>query len=241
MTDLFDYMTDQVEEEEAVTTLEILPQCGLCIMIPATEDHDRQCFLLGQALHAANRYTSYDINRHIVILDPAVGGKAASLEETRAYSAVVQKNGFVFLVVDDAELARESGADGVLCNSLKKCSDARKILDENRIIGLRASTRAAAQSALSLELDFVQFRSDPHHGEPLTALLDWWVMTTDVPVSVEGDFDQENCAPYISGGATFIDASSQIWGHPSGNPMQGSVNMLDAIERHAREHKVVVN
>lgn len=236
MSDLFDY----ADEEKDVTELDAsggvgAPECGLLIALPKTGDHDRQCFQLGQALHAANRFSSYSINRHIVLFDPN-GDPEVSNDVRRAaqdYCTLTQRGGFVFLLLDDVQLAREIGADGVLCSSLKKCSDARKTLEEDRIIGLRASNRAAAQSALSLELDFVSFHAAPH-GEPLMDLLNWWGTATDTPSAIEGNFDQENCAAFIAGGATFIDASEQIWNHPSGNPMQGVVNMLDAIERHSR-------
>lgn len=52
------------------------------------------------------------------------------------------------------------------------------------------------------------------------------------PAAIEGQFDQENCEAFVRAGATFIQADHHIWTHPSGNVMQGVVNMLDAFERY---------
>jgi len=206
------------------------PECGLYIILHDTDDHGKQCFQLGQALHAANRFSSYDLNRHVVEYRPS-DVSADNRIHAKAYCETAQKNGFIFLVFDAPELARDVGADGVLCSSIKKCSDARKILPDTAIIGLRCTTRAAAQSALSLELDFVSFYSSKT-GDSLLDLVNWWTGSTDKPSAVEGPYDPENCALFVKAGATFIDSTTHIWTHPSGNIMQGVVNMLDAFERH---------
>lgn len=234
MSDLFDYNESEIKTDEAEDMpSSSSPECGLYIILQHTDDHEKQAFQLAQALHAANRFSSYAMNRHVIEFRPEIVTDADKLQDiAKAYCDVAQRNGFIYLVYDTPLLAREIGADGVLCSSLKKCSDARKLLDESSIIGLRASNRAAAQSAVSLELDYVCFHMQKD-GEPLIDLLHWWTTTTDTPVAIEHEFDQENCAPFVLGGATFIDASHHIWTHPSGNPMQGTVNMLDAIERHA--------
>ncbi len=234
MSDLFDYdINEDTAEEEQISSA---PECGLYIIVSEIADHDKKCFQLGQALHAANRFSTYSLNRHVVEFRPDPSDTQNLTEIAKAYCETTQRNGFIFLVFDNAQLARDVGADGVLCSSLKKCSDARKILEENAIIGLHASTKAAAQSALSLELDFVSFYSAAQ-GDTLSDLLNWWTTATEAPAAIEGSFDQENCAPFISAGATFIDASHHIWTHPSGNPMQGVVNMLDAIERHSKKQR----
>ncbi|OIN86290.1 MAG: hypothetical protein AUJ12_06525 [Alphaproteobacteria bacterium CG1_02_46_17] len=239
MSDLPDH-NKTVDRNEAEEQTSSVPECGLYIIVSEIVDHDKKNFLLGQALHAANRFSTYAVNRHIVEFRPDPTSSQDLTEIARAYCTTVQRNGFIFLVFDNAQLARDVGADGVLCSSLKHCSNARKLLDENSIIGLRASTQAAAQSALSLDLDFVSFFSAPN-GIPLTSLLNWWTTATEAPAAIEGAFDQESCAPFVAGGATFIDASHHIWTHPSGNPMQGAVNMLDAIERHGKKHPFPVN
>ncbi|HOO50478.1 MAG TPA: thiamine phosphate synthase [Alphaproteobacteria bacterium] len=234
MNDLFDSIDDPLEEEASSSQKSVAssPDCGLYLILSPTADHDKQAFQLGQALHAANRFSAYSLNRHVVEFRPEiVHGDDSLTEIAKKYCDVTQKNGFVFLIYDDIILARDIGADGVLCSSLKKCSDARKMLDENAIIGLKASAQTQAQSAISLELDYVLF-SRTDGDSSLIELLNWWTTTTDIPAAIEGNFDQENCAPFILAGATFIDASHHIWTHPSGNPMQGTVNMLDAIERH---------
>lgn len=206
------------------------PSCGLYIILPDTDDHDKQCFKLGQALHAANRFSPYDLNNHVVEYR-ASKTNPASEQMVKAYQQTSSRNGFIFLVYDDAQLARAVDADGVLCSTVQNATAARKLLDENSIIGLRCSSKAAANSALTHEFDFISIYSEKN-GDNLLDILNWWTTTTDNPIAVEGAFDQENCANFVRGEATFIDASHHIWTHPSDNPMQGVVNMLDAFERY---------
>lgn len=232
MDDLFDQLDQEFEELIEDEVANRAPGCGLYIILSDFSDVEKLKLQLAQALHAANRFSTYAINRHVVEYRPS---GTPSYDDARAFCELSQRNGFIFLVSDDASFARQVGADGVLCSSVKKCSDARKTLDEDKIIGLRASSRAIAQSAMSLELDFVSLYS-ADKGDSLLDMLNWWTTSTETPVAVEGAFDQENCAPYVAAGATFLDATHHIWTHPSKNPMQGIVNMLDGFERHG--HKV---
>ena len=122
-------------------------------------------------------------------------------------------------------------ADGVLCSSIKHASEARTLLGEDKIVGLHCATQTAAQSALALELDFVSFFA-ARGGEGTLNLLNWWTSMSENPAAIEGQFDLENCEAFVRAGATFIQADHHIWTHPSGNVMQGVVNMLDAFERY---------
>lgn len=225
MTDEQTKTTEIIVADDAET-----PNCGLYIILPDTDDHEKQCFQLGQALHAANRFSNYSLNRHIVEYRPH---PKQPISETfvKAYQETCARNGFIFLVYDDAKLARNVGADGVLCSSIQKATEARKLMDELSIVGLRCSTKAAAQTALDHELDFLTITSDKH-GDPLLDILNWWTTATDNPVAVEGPFNQENCESFVKAEATFIDSSHHIWTHPSRNVMQGVVNMMDAFERY---------
>lgn len=215
--------------ETAATAAEV-PGCGLYIILPDTQDHNKLCFRLGQALHAANRFSTYNINRHVVEYRPSTTNPAETAI-VKAYQETVTRNGFIFLVFDDAKLAREVEADGILCSSVQKATEARKLMGEDAIIGLRCSSKAAANSALAHEFDFISIFSEKN-GDSLLDILNWWTTVTENPVAVEGAFDQENCQSFVRGEATFIDASHHIWTHPSGNVMQGVVNMLDAFERY---------
>lgn len=213
------------------------PECGLYIILPDTDDHDKQCFKLGQALHAANRFSNYALNRHIVEFRPHPEN-AVPDRVVKTYQETSYKNGFIFLVMDDARLAREVDADGVICSSIQKATEARKILSEESIIGLRCCTKSAAKSALDHSLDFITIYSDKN-GDSLLDILNWWTTATDNPIAVEGSFNQENCQSFIKADATFIDSSHHIWTHPSGNMMQGVVNMMDAFERYRSNRKLL--
>lgn len=229
MTDEQEATLNEVLASEAVEA----PNCGLYIILaetPPDNDHEKQNFKLGQALHAANRFSNYSLNRHVV--EYRASPKTPATEsEVKAYQATTSRNGFIFLVSDDAKLARTVGADGVLCSSIGKASEARKNLNEDAIVGLRVATISAAKSALDHDLDFITIYSEKN-GDALLDILNWWTTATDNPVAVEGAFNQENCQSFVKAEATFVDSSHHIWTHPSGNPMQGVVNMMDAFERY---------
>jgi len=216
--------------DETVSTDAEAPNCGLYIILPDTDDHEKQCFQLGQALHGANRFSNYSLNRHVVEFR-GHGKNDVSDDVVKAYQETCYKNGFIFLVADDARLARAVNADGVICSSIQKATEARKTLNEDSIVGLRCSTKSAAKSALDHDLDFITIYSDKA-GDPLLDILNWWTTATDNPIAVEGPFNQENCASFVQAEATFIDSTHHIWTHPSGNMMQGVVNMMDAFERY---------
>lgn len=216
--------------DEAVSTDAEVPNCGIYIILPDTDDHEKQCFKLGQALYGANRFSNYSLNRHVVEFR-ANGKDDVSDAAVKAYQETCYKNGFIFLVADDARLARAVNADGVICSSIQKATEARKTLNEDSIVGLRCPTKSAAKSALDHDLDFITIYSDKA-GDPLLDILNWWTTATDNPIAVEGPFNQENCASFVQAEATFIDSTHHIWTHPSGNMMQGVVNMMDAFERY---------
>jgi len=221
---------NNIQSPDILTIDDEAPSCGLYIILPDTDDHDKQCFRLGQALHAANRFSNYSLNRHVVEFRYA-NGKNVTVEIVKKYQETSSRNGFIFLVYDDAKLARDVDADGVLCSTIQHATEARKLLDEESIIGLRCSTKAMANSAVIHELDFISIFSEKN-GDPLIDILHFWNTSSDNPIAVEGLFDQENCQAFIKAEATFIDSSHHIWTHPSGNVMQGVVNMMDAFERH---------
>ncbi len=209
------------------------PSCGLYIILRDTDDHDKQNFQLGQALHAANRFSTYETNRHAVEFryPPATGNDTKKI--STAYRDTCVRNGFVFLIADDATLARDIGADGVVCSTLSKATQARSLLGEDAIIGARCATLDQVKSAKGIELDFVSLYTSTE-SDPLMIMLNWWTTSSDNPVNIEGLFDPETCATFVQGGATFIQSDHHIWTHPSGNIMQGVVNMLDAFERHKK-------
>ena len=232
-------MTEDIVSTDRSDTADLeTPNCGLYIILPSMpmdNDHEKQNFKLNQALHGANRFSNYSVNRHVVEYraDPK---SPATEAEVRAYQETTARNGFIFLINDDATLARTVGADGVLCSSIQKATEARKLLDEESIVGLRCATKAAAKAALDHDLDFITIYSEKD-GDALLDILNWWTTSTDNPIAVEGAFNQENCESFVRAEATFIDSSLHIWTHPSGNIMQGVVNMMDAFERYKPQRK----
>ncbi len=210
-----------------------VPECGLYIVMPdarTPEEFDRLAFQLRQAILAANKFSVYSINRHVVEYRP-FEGESNKTTKALLYKDIAYHGGFVFLIFDDIQLARDVDADGVLCSSIEHASQARSLLNEDKLIGLHCSTQTAAQSALALELDFVSFFAAKGGDSPLN-LLNWWANMSETPAAIEDRFDQENCEAFVRAGATFIQADHHIWSHPSGNVMQGVVNMLDAFERY---------
>lgn len=225
-------MADTSSQSQDDTESVAVPDCGLYILLPTTTDHEKQCFQLGQILHTANRFSSYAVNRHVVEFRPAAGDMESpeKLEVVaRAYRETCVRNGFIFLIYDLIELAQKVDADGVICSSSALAQTAKATLGDDRIVGMRCQSIEDAQTALDLKLDFVCL-----YGKSDTVLktLNWWTTSTDNPAAIEGVFDQENCAAYVRAGASFIESAHHIWTHKSGNVMQGTVNMLDAFERH---------
>lgn len=105
MDDLFDQLDQEFEELIEDEVANRAPGCGLYIILSDFSDVEKLKLQLAQALHAANRFSTYAINRHVVEYRPS---GTPSYDDARAFCELSQRNGFIFLVSDDASLRGKS-------------------------------------------------------------------------------------------------------------------------------------
>lgn len=208
--------------------------CGLYLILP--EDWLRPDFLHGlQDVFRAINASAHEKNNHVIELRhlPDRHDEGA-MEMLRALCTLCQAQGVNFIIGEDIEMARHCEADGVMLNNMADVENARALLGEAAIIGLRcASSRMNAERALKAGADYVSFYSDNgHFVDP--SVVQWWCRKTDYPCLVEGRFTNDDCAFYVRAGAYFIEASDYVWTHPQG-VMQAVVNMTYAIDLAAEE------
>ncbi|GHA38024.1 thiamine phosphate synthase [Devosia pacifica] len=121
---------------------------------------------------------------------------------------VAQPGGCAVIVEDDAEMARECGADGVhITGSLEDARLAAKQLKPQMIVGAGPSpSRHLDMSLGELEIDYLFFGS---LAEP--ALEDarerggWWAETFEVPAVLHGTLDGD------AAGCEFLALGSDLW------------------------------
>jgi thiamine-phosphate pyrophosphorylase len=203
--------------------------CGLYLVLPS--DWLRPDFFKDlQNVFRAINASPYEKNSHIIELPFKEDGYG--LEQLELLKAIVQNTksqGVNFIVSKDIELAKQCGADGVIVNDVAAVEQAREILGEDSIIGLRCGTsRILADKAIEAGVDYVGFAdSAKNYVDP--GIVQWWHYKTSNPCYVEGNFTNDDCAFYVSAGTDFIDASAYVWSHPEG-VMKGVVNMTYAID-----------
>ncbi len=213
-------MTDQTKKGA--------PDCGLYLILP--QDWTSPDFLkyLRDIFRAINA-SPFEKNAHVIELRLDESPKTKDgLEIVHAMAALTKSQGVVFVVSNDVALANAVGADGVMLNNIDDVENARTILGDDAIIGLRCGlSRRMASAALDAGADYVSFY-DGARGHIDPAIIHWWQLKTDNPCLVEANITANDCAFYVDAGVDFIDSSHYVWSHPDG-VMQGIVNMMDAI------------
>ena len=123
-----------------------------------------------------------------------------------------QKQGVVFLINDDPQLARAVNADGVhLGQSDTGLREAREMLGEHKIIGItcHASLELALQ-AQQQGADYVAFgRFFPSHTKPQAspaplALLPEARAALQIPIAAIGGIDLTNAPPLLAAGVDML-------------------------------------
>jgi thiamine-phosphate pyrophosphorylase len=137
---------------------------------------------------------------------------------------VAHARGIAFLINDRADLAMQSGADGVhIGQSDTPYAKARKILGDDATIGVTChNSRHLAMEAGEAGADYVafgafyttqtkqtKFTAEPH-------MLEWWNYATTVPSVAIGGITPENCGALVRAGADFLAVSSAVWDCPDG-------------------------
>lgn len=200
------------------------PACGLYICVPDDFSIEDMVEKLRQVFFAAKQ-SSYDKHMHVLEL-PQADGSPESEINIRALIAYAKHSGFVTILRQNHKQAVDFDADGVLVNDLQDIGPARESLGDERIVGLRCGDdRDVARRGLDIGVDYVIFPDGPN----LLGNIGWWTTQTDHPVLPETPLTNNNCAPYVRAGATFINATHFLFTHPKGQ-MQATVDMLYAID-----------
>ncbi|HEY0900821.1 MAG TPA: thiamine phosphate synthase [Micavibrio sp.] len=213
------------------------PQAGLYLRIADDQPFEEAYRALREAAFVINR-SSYEKNLHVL----EVGGDALDVDSTDRLKALVlggQQNGLVVIVRGDAGLAFAVEADGVLLDKPEDVANARAVMGEDAIIGLRCGlSRQLAEAAAAEGLvDYIAFAAIAAHILPPETLVGWWGARSEIPALVEGKFTNDDCGRYVRAGATFIEGSDYIWNHPKGIK-QGTVDMLYAIDLAMESHGI---
>ena len=205
------------------------PQAGLYLRIADDKPFEDAFREMREAAFVINR-SSYEKNLHVL----EVGGDPMDVDSTDRLKALVlggKQNGLVVIVRGHAGLAFAVEADGVLLDKAEDVANAREVMGEDAIIGLRCGlSRQAAEDADKASIvDYISFAATAEHILPPETLISWWGARAETPALVEGKITNDECGRYVRAGATFIDASDYVWNHPKGIK-QGTVDMLYAID-----------
>ncbi|MBT3792737.1 MAG: thiamine phosphate synthase [Rhodospirillales bacterium] len=149
---------------------------------------------------------------------------AAIIHAAKTLAPIAQSRDVAFILNDRADLAAQTGCDGVhIGQSDGSYKDARALMGDDAIIGVTChDSRHLAMTAAEQGADYVAFgafypttsKETTTHPEP--DLLAWWTEMMEVPCVAIGGITADNCAPLIQAGADFIAVLSAVWNHEDG-------------------------
>ena len=149
----------------------------------------------------------------VLLLDSGLAGDAlgAAVEVLRP---LAQERGVAVLLLDQADLAAETGCDGVHLSDLKSYDAARRRLGAEAIVGVGVAwddLRHDAMTAAERGADYVAFGAPG--SEPGTAdleLLGWWQLLMNLPCVAFGAAGPEDCARLATAGADFVAVTPEL-------------------------------
>lgn len=199
------------------------PDCGLYIRVPQSFVIEEIIPKLQQIFSTA-KHSAYEKHMHVIEF-PIPNGTKEDEINIRALIDFARQNGFVPLIAGDANWASDLDADGVLVANPADIPPARALLGDEGIIGLTCRAgRPAAEQALALGTDYLALPGPDLEGD-----IAWWIGKTDIPVLADTPVTNDTCAAYVQAGATFVDPTAHLLGHPKG-VVQGTIDMLYAID-----------
>jgi thiamine-phosphate pyrophosphorylase len=164
-------------------------------------------------------------------------GDDAIRRAAEALRPIAQARDVAFLMNDRADLAYETGCDGVHVGQEDTPYDAaRRLLGPDRIVGVTChASRHLAMVAAENGADYVAFgaffptstKEAKSRAEP--GLLEWWSEIMTVPSVAIGGITPENCAPLVRAGADFLAVIGTVWNDPGG-PAAGVRRLNGAID-----------
>lgn len=154
---------------------------------------------------------------------------------------ICRENNIAFIVNDNANLAKSTGADGVHIGEEQDgtVTEARNILGENAVIGVSCyDSKELAFNAGEHSADYVAFgafyetQTKQPKGHPTLDLLEFWSKYTVIPSVAIGGIKPDNAMPLIKAGADFIAVVTGVWNHPKGSK-QAVKEYNDIIMQHS--------
>lgn len=193
------------------------PPCRLYLITPpAIDDLDAFARDLEAALEAG------DVAALQIRIKPA--DDAAVLAVARRLLPVAQARGVAVLMNDRADLAAQTGCDGVhLGQDDGSVAEARRRLGPDAMIGVTChDSRHLAMEAAEAGADYVAFgaffptgtKAVSHHADP--SILTVWQETMETPCVAIGGITIETAGALAAAGADFVAVSAAIWAHPEG-------------------------
>jgi len=221
-------MNEKTAEKNPPKVKKGAPSAGLYLRIADDMPFEDAFRDLREAAFVINR-SEYEKNLHVL----EVGGDPMDVDSTDRLKALVlggRQNGLVVIVRGHAGLAFAVEADGVLLDKMDDIANARQVMGDDAIIGLRCGlSRATAEKAIDQGVDYISFYATADSILPPETLVSWWSFKSDIPALIEGRITNDDCGRYVQAGATFIEGTSYVWEHPKG-VKQGTVDMLYAID-----------
>jgi thiamine-phosphate pyrophosphorylase len=136
----------------------------------------------------------------------------------------VQSRDVAFLLNDRADLAAETGCDGVhVGQDDTPYPEARRLVGGDGIVGVTChDSRHLAMVAAENGADYVAFgaffqtstKRPKSWADP--EILAWWSALMTVPCVAIGGITLDTCRPLIEAGADFLAVSAGVWEHPAG-------------------------
>lgn len=210
------------------------PACRLYLVTPARLDPVAFAPLLTAALDAG------DVACVQLRLKDAEGFKTADADSIRRacdiLRPIAQARDVAFILNDRADLAAETGCDGVhIGQKDTPYAEARRLVGKDAIVGVTChDSRHFAMVAGEQGADYVAFGAfyptDTHATtfRPEPDILEWWSEIFEIPCVAIGGIKAGNCAPLVQAGADFIAVVTAVWDHPDG-PAAGVREMNAAI------------
>jgi thiamine-phosphate pyrophosphorylase len=186
--------SQQIAPEAAAT--------GLYLVIPATCPPAE----LASALEAADIAC-------VLLLDGGLDerGLRAAIA---ALCPLAQAREIAVLLQDRAELAAETGCDGVHLSDFRDVAAARRRLGAEALVGVGVgvtwdASRHDAITAAERGADYVAFGA-PDSGPPDPELLGWWQSIMTLPCAAFGAAAPEDCARLARAGADFVAVTPEL-------------------------------
>lgn len=139
---------------------------------------------------------------------------------------ICRANNCLFLLNDSYDMALEIGADGVHLGvedgSIKIARQKSQKINPGFVIGASCyDSKHLVMEAGEQGADYVSFgaffesKTKQSRGKPTAEIIAWCNDFVNLPITVIGGINDQNCVPLVKAGADFIAVISYVWDHPA--------------------------